>query len=612
MRIETFGGLERVGNLLVGTGPTTGLAVSADGYIISSAFNFLQKPANILVHLDDGARLPATLVARDHSRMLVLLKVNLPAGKQLAVPVAAPLAQVAVGAWSIAVGRTFDGAKPSLSVGIVSAVRRIWNKAVQTDAKVSSNNYGGPLIDIEGRVIGVLVPMSPMASDEQAGVEWYDSGIGFAVPLEDIQRMLPRLEKGEDLYGGLLGISMKGKDIYAEKPVLAAVQPGSPAQLAGLRPGDTIVEVDGRKVERQAELKHQLGFHYAGDKVRLIVLRGSERIEKTIELIAKLKAYETPFLGALPLRPADLKSTDAKGPDGKDADAKAAGEAGVTLRYVYPDSPAAKSGLKPHDRITAVQGNPIKRLDDLFEQMAMLSPGQTIKLEVHRGAESLKLERNLRSCPNGRPAICLPRHDQPPAAEGAKPATGSVTIKIPESQSTCLAYVPDDYNPRLAYGVVLWLHAPGGYKDEELVARWKQACSHSDLILVAPKSADATKWQRTELEFIRKCLDDVTSKYHVDRMRVVVAGQEGGGALAYLFAAGNRDQVQGIAAFGAASGHRSIAAARSGEAPGRLHRPGRQRAAQEADPRNDRSHASRKVSGDCATAGAGVASSFRR
>src|SRR5262245_710641 len=75
VRIETIGGLERVGKVLVNTGPTTGLIVSEDGYVISSAFNFVQQPASILVTLPNGARAAAQIVARDHSRMLVLLKV---------------------------------------------------------------------------------------------------------------------------------------------------------------------------------------------------------------------------------------------------------------------------------------------------------------------------------------------------------------------------------------------------------------------------------------------------------------------------------------------------------------------------------------------------------
>jgi serine protease Do len=538
VRIETFGGQERIGNerignLLVGTGPTTGLAVSADGYIVSSAFNFVQKPAQILVHLENGTRLPAKLVATDHSRMIVLLKVNLPSGVELAVPVAAPESEIAVGQWSIAVGRTFDGAKPSVSIGIVSAVNRIWNKAMQTDAKISPNNYGGPLVDIEGRVMGLLVPMSPMASDELAGVEWYDSGIGFAVPLETINRMLPRLEKGVDLYGGLLGISMKGMDIYADEAELAVVLPNSPAYQAGLKPKDTIVEVDGNKIARQAELKHLLGPHYAGDKVKLVVLRGSDRLEKTIELVGKLVPYEHPFLGALPTRLA-----------GK--------EPGVTIRYIYPESPAAKAGLQPGDRITSWEGKAVKSLDELFEQLASFAPRQKAKFEVHRGDETLKLEAQLAALPETIPGELPPAHDEPPAAEGPKPAVGIVKIKIPESQSECIAYVPENYNPRLAYEVVVWLHAPGGFKDEELAALWKDICARDDLIILAPKSADRAKWQRTELGFVRKTLDDVSGKYHVDRARTIACGQEGGGGMAYLFALANREVVHGVAAIGAA------------------------------------------------------------
>src|SRR5262249_10134672 len=119
VRIETLGGLETVNKLLVGTGPTTGLVVSSDGFIISSAFNFVQQPAQILVDLADGTRVPAQVVAHDHSRMLVLLKVptaGLDAARQLPVPMVAPVAEMQVGQWAIAVGRVFDGGQPNISV----------------------------------------------------------------------------------------------------------------------------------------------------------------------------------------------------------------------------------------------------------------------------------------------------------------------------------------------------------------------------------------------------------------------------------------------------------------------------------------------------------------
>src|SRR5438270_11055565 len=124
VKIETIGGLERVGRVLVSTGPTTGLAVAEDGYVISSAFNFIQQPSSILVTLPSGSRAAAKIVARDHSRMLVLLKVNASETLTMAAPV--PKNDITVGQWAIAVGRTYDQPEPNLSVGVISASNRIW------------------------------------------------------------------------------------------------------------------------------------------------------------------------------------------------------------------------------------------------------------------------------------------------------------------------------------------------------------------------------------------------------------------------------------------------------------------------------------------------------
>src|SRR5262245_204850 len=118
VKIETIGGLERVGRVLVSTGPTTGLAVAEAGYVISSAFNFVQQPSSILVTLPSGSRAAAQIVARDRSRMLVLLKVNTTEKLTAATP--APQGQIHVGQWAIAMGRTYDQAGPNISVGVVS------------------------------------------------------------------------------------------------------------------------------------------------------------------------------------------------------------------------------------------------------------------------------------------------------------------------------------------------------------------------------------------------------------------------------------------------------------------------------------------------------------
>jgi pimeloyl-ACP methyl ester carboxylesterase len=98
----------------------------------------------------------------------------------------------------------------------------------------------------------------------------------------------------------------------------------------------------------------------------------------------------------------------------------------------------------------------------------------------------------------------------------------------------------------------MWLHGRGGYKWPELLARWKPLCDRHDLILVAPKSADAGRWNPGELALIDRLLAEVASTYDVDPARVVVCGYEGGGSLALVAASRNPDLIRGVAAVEAA------------------------------------------------------------
>ena len=304
VQIRTIGGLDTAGSVLPADGPTTGLVISPDGYIVSSTFNFTQQPASILVTFASGKQAPAELVATDHSRMLVLLKVHDIADQP--VPALAPADEIRVGQWTIAVGRTFRADRTNVSAGIVSATGRMFGKVLQTDADVSTANYGGPLVDIRGRVLGVIVPMAPQGAGEVAGAEWYDSGIGFAVPLASIADALERMKRGEDQHAGILGIGLAAKNPHSAPAELAAVRPDSPAGLAGLKKGDRIVEVDGQPIKTQTDLRFALGPQYGGESVRVVATRGEERIERTITLAGELKAFRHAFLGILPLRPTSV------------------------------------------------------------------------------------------------------------------------------------------------------------------------------------------------------------------------------------------------------------------------------------------------------------------
>jgi serine protease Do len=525
VRIDTMGGLERVGQTLVGTGPTTGLVVSKDGYLISSAFNFIQQPTTILVTLPSGDRAAAQIVGRDRARMLVLLKIN--AEEELTVPPIVPRDEMLVGQWTIAVGRTFDSPHPNLSVGLLSARDRIWGKAIQTDAKVSPNNYGGPLIDIHGRVLGVLVPLSPQGQDEVAGAEWYDSGIGFAVPLADILPHLDKLKRGEELQPGVMGINLKGSDIYSLPAEVVAVQPKSPARDAGLQPGDVIVQAAGEKIARQAQLRHVIGRHYAGDPIALVVRRNDQQIELTLELADKLEPYEHPFLGLLPMRDVDLPP-------------------GIVVRYVYPGSPAAEAGIQVGDRLLMLAGTPVPERSAALQVLANYEPQNEIEVQVLQADQTLDLQIRLASLPTEIPAELPPAHRSTDGEQGEQLPVGVVEIRLPEESNQCVAYVPDTYQPTVPHGVIVWLTEPGRWDQDQLIQRYRELCRQHDLILLAPQPEDPARWQPTEIEFIRKSLDDLISNYNIDRTRVVTQGHRAGGAMAWLTAVEHRDLIRGV------------------------------------------------------------------
>ncbi|MFP6751662.1 MAG: PDZ domain-containing protein [Pirellulaceae bacterium] len=521
VRIETIGGLEQIGQLLLGDGPTSGVVVSADGYILSSAFNFVRQPTSILVTTPSGKRAAAKIVARDRSRMLVLLKVN--SEESFPLPQLASRKELQVGQWAIAIGRTLSRDSANISVGIISATNRIWGKAIQTDGKISPVNYGGALVDIEGRVTGILVPLSPQGqSSELAGTEWYDSGIGFAIPIVDLLPHLEKMKQGEDLHAGLLGVTLKGSDIYADPPEIAAVQPKSPASEATLKAGDRITRIDGMEIVRHAQLKHALGPHYAGDKIRIEILREGKSLSLEATLTDKLVPYELPFLGILPMR------------DGEP----------VTVRHLYKGGPAEAAGLQPGDRIVALHGEQLDSTEDLAIKISNLEIGGEVTLTVLQQGATKQIAVTLGRLPGEIPASLPPARGAAPA--GDAPATGIFEIKLPEEKNECRGYLPENYLATVPHGLLVWIHEPGTDEFDKLVTIWKATCQRDNLILLAPRSADPEKWDPTEVDVVRAMIDEAIGSYNIDPTRIVIQGRRGGGAIGYLTAFNHRDIIRGI------------------------------------------------------------------
>lgn len=578
VRIETSGGQDIIVWVDPATrqpirkvvGPTTGVAVDADGYIVTSSFNFANKPTDIFVNVPGKGRSVAKVIANDSTRMLTLLKCDI---KGLPVPQASPKKEMQVGQWALAMGRSLDPNlehPPSISSGIISAVGRIWGKAVQTDAKVSPNNYGGPLVGIDGRVLGILVPASPNAEGENAGIEWYDSGIGFAIPIEDIFAVLPKLkagtpEKQVTLRGGLLGITPENADMYGHLPVIGTVALESAATKIGLKRGDTILEIDGKPVFNHAQVLHALKPKYEGDTISLKIKRGDkEQSFDKVALQGSQTAYDPGALGILPMRDDP--------------------EPGMEIRYVFPKGPADVAGLKAGDRIMQIglagpkpQLMPFSGRDQFMQIMSGFTANIELSVEVKRkeGGKVETVTARLRALTDEIPDE-MPKEDASkkkaldktkPVGKGpmpevkaepkkeqpkAKVETGLIRRKNAAAGREYWVFVPETYDPNVAHGLVIWLHPAGrqGRDADDMTDLWGDYCEDRQLIMLGPISKNNEGWAASEAEFVIGDLQEVLGQYTIDRQRIVAHGAGIGGQMAYYLAFHARETIRAVAAHG--------------------------------------------------------------
>ena len=282
VRIETIGGHEKVGNEFANEGTSTGILLDKDGYVITGAFNFLHDPASILLVFPDGTKKVAQKIATDRLRMLTLLKANDFAANEIEPLPMRSKESIKIGERCIAIGAVLHSTEPNIALGIISGKDRIFGKAIQTDAAIGPNNYGGLLIDLEGKVLGIAVPLSMMSRNVAAGAEMYDAGVGMAIPWEDMTVLLPKLKEGNDLVPGSVGLAFGNNQTFIGDPVIAAVQPDSPAEKAGLKVGDKIVKIDDTPMPMALDVTKYIRLRYADETLRIVFLR--EGVEQTVSL----------------------------------------------------------------------------------------------------------------------------------------------------------------------------------------------------------------------------------------------------------------------------------------------------------------------------------------
>ena len=290
--IESFGGSSvkagRIGGIRKqGEGNTTGVVISPDGHILTSTFNFIREASVVIVKTHRGDERVAKILGRDDTRKICLLKIDDVAG--LVVPEMQPIQDVKVGQWAISLGVGYGDQTPAISMGIISAKNRVGGRAIQTDANISPANYGGPLVDIQGRLIGICVPMNPQSQAVAAGVEWYDSGIGFAVPVDDFAKIIERLKDGQKILPAFVGVETGPVDGPGMQ--INGVTEGSAADQAGLVKGDVLLAIDGEPINDMLRLRQVLNRFEAGQEITVSIKRaiakpdddGSEKAEDEAE-----------------------------------------------------------------------------------------------------------------------------------------------------------------------------------------------------------------------------------------------------------------------------------------------------------------------------------------
>lgn len=530
--VETFGGQEIVNQQVQAAGPSSGTILTEDGWIITSMFQFRSQPASITVVLPNEDRKAAKLVARDHSRELALLKIDTAEPLQPVKP--SDRGQWQVGQWALALGKTFDFKVASCSVGILSAQGRIWNKAIQTDAKISPQNYGGPLIDVYGKCMGILTPINPGIVTEGEVEQWYDSGIGFAVPLEDILARLPRLQSGQDIYPGKAGFRVQGTDEFGTSVVLAGVTPGSPAAKAGLAADDKIIGAGAvgsnlTPIAMHSHLKHVMGPIDAEQGIVFEVERNGERKQFECKLAKELPVYREAFLGVCIEPSSSLQQPVVCG--------------------VIPNSPAQTAGIEVGDKLVSVNGDSFDEKNKLESRLAFVDYREAVAIEIMKKDGTKKaITVNLVPHPEQdleweAPSIAEPK--EPFKNDGSVPI-GTVQLPLGDVKNKAFAIVPSTYHPSQPHGLMI-VYADAGAQDQKLWTNsWELFAREHRWIIVVAQSAEERSWSFDETELAGRLKAQIMKTYAIDNRRICLAGIDSGTLVAFVAALNAPESFRGL------------------------------------------------------------------
>jgi putative serine protease PepD len=283
----------------------TGFVIDSQGHILT-ADHVVRDADSVTVKFPDGTTVPGRVLGHDLSTDVAVLKAH-PSPANAPALTLGSTASLSVGDTLAVIGNPF-GYNHSLSTGVVSALDRTiqapngWSipHAIQTDATINPGNSGGPVLDAQGRVVGIVDQIATGGSGVDSA-----TGVGFAVPIDVVKPQLSALEHGQAVTHPYLGVAVGQSTTRQPGALIETVSGSSPAATAGLQPGELITAVDGTAIQGPSSLVAAIAADTPRQKVRLQVRRGSRTLTVTVTLASqpRLLANEN-GPAAVGLRPA--------------------------------------------------------------------------------------------------------------------------------------------------------------------------------------------------------------------------------------------------------------------------------------------------------------------
>ena len=375
----------------------SGFMINKEGYILTNQ-HVIENATEILVTLSDNKRdYKAEVVGEDKKLDIALIKID--AKTDLPVAALGDSDELEIGEWVLAIGNPF-GLGGTVTAGIVSQKARFigsgpYDNFIQTDASINPGNSGGPLFNMKGEVVGINTAIV-------AGGQ----GIGFASPINMVKEVLVQLKDYGKVTRGWIGVSIqeltpelaRSFELKEAKGVLvSSVNPGDPADLAGIRAGDIVVSFNGKPVEGINDLPRVVAVTAPGKKVEVALLRDGKKTTLFVTVgtmkDGEAMVAEVPGEEGTPDTKMGLNVQDLTPELARRLGVDEAG--GIFISNVRPDSPAEDAGLRRGDVIIEINRRPVKDMADYRTAIEEAQKERDVLFLIKRGANIIYVVMEL-------------------------------------------------------------------------------------------------------------------------------------------------------------------------------------------------------------------------